>query len=47
MIQAAPLLAAHQPRLCLVHQTGVADAAEVTQAYARGWVCRRRSAIFA
>jgi UDP-N-acetylglucosamine--N-acetylmuramyl-(pentapeptide) pyrophosphoryl-undecaprenol N-acetylglucosamine transferase len=33
MLQAAPLLAAHQPRLCLVHQTGEADCAEVTQAY--------------
>ena len=35
MMQAAPLLAAHQPRLCLVHQTGLADAAAVTQAYAQ------------
>ena len=35
MIQAAPLLAACQPRLRLVHQTGEADGAEVTQAYAR------------
>ena len=35
MIQAAPLLVACQPRLCLVHQTGEADCAEVTQAYAR------------
>jgi len=35
MIQAAPWLAAHQPRLCLVHQTGLADAAAVTQAYAQ------------
>src|SRR5262245_50560302 len=35
MLQAAPLLAAHQARLCLVHQTGLADAATVTQAYAR------------
>jgi UDP-N-acetylglucosamine--N-acetylmuramyl-(pentapeptide) pyrophosphoryl-undecaprenol N-acetylglucosamine transferase len=35
MLQAAPLLAAHQPRLCLVHQTGEADAAEVAQAYAQ------------
>ena len=33
MMQAAPWLAAHQPRLCLVHQTGLADAAAVTQAY--------------
>ncbi len=35
MLQVAPLLAAHQPRLCLVHQTGEADCAEVTQAYAQ------------
>jgi len=35
MIQAAPLLAAHQPGLCLVHQTGEADCSEVTQAYAQ------------
>jgi UDP-N-acetylglucosamine--N-acetylmuramyl-(pentapeptide) pyrophosphoryl-undecaprenol N-acetylglucosamine transferase len=35
MMQAAPRLAAHQPRLCLVHQTGLADAAAVTQAYAQ------------
>jgi UDP-N-acetylglucosamine--N-acetylmuramyl-(pentapeptide) pyrophosphoryl-undecaprenol N-acetylglucosamine transferase len=35
MMQAAPWLAAHQPRLCLVHQTGLADAAAVTQAYAQ------------
>jgi UDP-N-acetylglucosamine--N-acetylmuramyl-(pentapeptide) pyrophosphoryl-undecaprenol N-acetylglucosamine transferase len=35
MMQAAPLLAALQPRLCLVHQTGLADAAAVTQAYAQ------------
>jgi UDP-N-acetylglucosamine--N-acetylmuramyl-(pentapeptide) pyrophosphoryl-undecaprenol N-acetylglucosamine transferase len=35
MLQAAPWLAAHQPRLCLVHQTGLADAAAVTQAYAQ------------
>jgi UDP-N-acetylglucosamine--N-acetylmuramyl-(pentapeptide) pyrophosphoryl-undecaprenol N-acetylglucosamine transferase len=35
MMQAAPLLAVHQPRLCLVHQTGLADAAAVTQAYAQ------------
>ena len=35
MMQAAPWLAAHQPRLCLVHQTGLADAAVVTQAYAQ------------
>jgi UDP-N-acetylglucosamine--N-acetylmuramyl-(pentapeptide) pyrophosphoryl-undecaprenol N-acetylglucosamine transferase len=35
MIQAAPWLAAHQPRLCLVHQTGLADATAVTQAYAQ------------
>jgi UDP-N-acetylglucosamine--N-acetylmuramyl-(pentapeptide) pyrophosphoryl-undecaprenol N-acetylglucosamine transferase len=35
MLQVAPLLAAYQPRLCLVHQTGEADCAEVTQAYAQ------------
>jgi UDP-N-acetylglucosamine--N-acetylmuramyl-(pentapeptide) pyrophosphoryl-undecaprenol N-acetylglucosamine transferase len=35
MMQAAPLLTAHQPHLCLVHQTGLADAAAVTQAYAQ------------
>ena len=35
MLQVAPLLVAHQPRLCLVHQTGEADCAEVTQAYAQ------------
>ena len=35
MMQAAPWLVAHQPRLCLVHQTGLADAAAVTQAYAQ------------
>ena len=35
MLQVAPLLAAHQPRLCLVHQTGEADWNEVTQAYAQ------------
>jgi UDP-N-acetylglucosamine--N-acetylmuramyl-(pentapeptide) pyrophosphoryl-undecaprenol N-acetylglucosamine transferase len=35
MMQAAPWLAAYQPRLCLVHQTGLADAAAVTQAYAQ------------
>ena len=35
MMQAAPMLAAHQPRLCLVHQTGEADGAEVAQAYAQ------------
>jgi len=35
MMQAAPMLAAHQPHLCLVHQTGDADCAEVTQAYAQ------------
>jgi UDP-N-acetylglucosamine--N-acetylmuramyl-(pentapeptide) pyrophosphoryl-undecaprenol N-acetylglucosamine transferase len=35
MIQAAPLLSACQPHLRLVHQTGEADCAEVTQAYAR------------
>ena len=35
MMQAASWLAAHQPRLCLVHQTGLADAAAVTQAYAQ------------
>src|SRR5947209_4174502 len=35
MMQAAPWLAAHQPRRCLVHQTGLADAAAVTQAYAQ------------
>lgn len=35
MLQVAPWLAAHQPRLCLVHQTGEADCAEVTQAYAQ------------
>jgi UDP-N-acetylglucosamine--N-acetylmuramyl-(pentapeptide) pyrophosphoryl-undecaprenol N-acetylglucosamine transferase len=35
MMQAAPLLTAHQPRLSLVHQTGLADAAAVTQAYAQ------------
>src|SRR5262249_23576833 len=33
MLQAAPLLAAHRARLCLVHQTGEADYAEVAQAY--------------
>jgi UDP-N-acetylglucosamine--N-acetylmuramyl-(pentapeptide) pyrophosphoryl-undecaprenol N-acetylglucosamine transferase len=35
MLQVAPLLVAHQPRLCLVHQTGEADCAEVAQAYAQ------------
>src|SRR5215475_11533028 len=35
MLQVAPMLVAHQPRLCLVHQTGEADCAEVTQAYAQ------------
>ena len=35
MIQAAPSLAAWQPRFSLVHQTGEADCAEVTQAYAQ------------
>ena len=35
MLQVAPLLAAQQPRLCLVHQTGEADCAEVAQAYAQ------------
>ncbi len=35
MIQVAPLLAVQQPRLCLVHQTGEADCAEVTEAYAQ------------
>ncbi len=35
MLQMAPMLVAHQSRLCLVHQTGEADCAEVTQAYAR------------
>jgi UDP-N-acetylglucosamine--N-acetylmuramyl-(pentapeptide) pyrophosphoryl-undecaprenol N-acetylglucosamine transferase len=35
MLQAAPLLAVHQARLCLVHQTGEADYAEVAQAYAQ------------
>src|SRR5262252_7149049 len=35
MMQAAPLLAAHQLRLCLVHQTGLADTAAVIQAYAQ------------
>lgn len=35
MMQAASWLAVHQPRLCLVHQTGLADAAAVTQAYAQ------------
>jgi UDP-N-acetylglucosamine--N-acetylmuramyl-(pentapeptide) pyrophosphoryl-undecaprenol N-acetylglucosamine transferase len=35
MLQVAPVLVAHQSRLCLVHQTGEADCAEVTQAYAR------------
>ncbi len=34
MMQAAPWLAAQQPRIRLVHQTGEADCAEVTQAYA-------------
>lgn len=33
MMQAAPWLAAQQSRLCLVHQTGEADCAEVTRAY--------------
>jgi len=35
MLQVAPLLAAHQPRLRLVHQTGESDCAEVVQAYAQ------------
>jgi len=35
MLQAAPLLAAQQQRLCLVHQTGEADGAEVARAYAQ------------
>ena len=35
MIEAAPGLAAYQPHLRLLHQTGEADYAEVTAAYAR------------
>lgn len=35
MMQAAPWLAAHQPRLSLVHQTGLADATTVIQTYAQ------------
>ena len=35
MLQAAPWLAVQQERLCLVHQTGEADYAEVAQAYAQ------------
>jgi UDP-N-acetylglucosamine--N-acetylmuramyl-(pentapeptide) pyrophosphoryl-undecaprenol N-acetylglucosamine transferase len=38
MLQATPWLAAQRSRLCLVHQTGEADYAEVMQAYAQAGV---------